>query len=237
VSRARQIAAIAASDPGGATAWLDGGEGRGFFALEVDREIVADDLSALDTVEALWRAEPQYLWFGWLTYEVGVDALIGRAPHARALPGLVLRRYRAALELGERERIHGEQRAGEALISRLDRAEVRSENAQWALGRVRALIDPEDYRARVRRAQEFIAAGDTYQINFTQPFAASWRPEWVGLPIAARAAAVYSALREKTPATMGALLAAEVGRPCARWIVSNSPETLVAVEFARARRR
>ncbi|MFY0542299.1 hypothetical protein [Nannocystis pusilla] len=107
MSRARQIAALAASEPGGALAWLDGGAGRGFVALEPDLEVVADDLTALPTIEALWRSEPGLPWFGWLTYEVGTAALLGRPPTAASLPGLVLRRYRAALELGARERIHG----------------------------------------------------------------------------------------------------------------------------------
>ena len=114
MSRARQIAALAASDPGGALAWLDGGDGRGFFGLEPDVEIVADDLSGLAEVEAMWRAEPQFVWLGWLTYEVGTAALLGRPMRPAPLPGLVLRRYRATLEFGARERIHGEARAAEA---------------------------------------------------------------------------------------------------------------------------
>ncbi|MDC0719317.1 chorismate-binding protein [Nannocystis bainbridge] len=230
MSRARQIAALAASEPGGALVWLDGGDGRGFVALEPDIEIVADDLEGLAAVEALWRAEPEFPWFGWLTYEVGTAALLGRPPVAATLPGLVLRRYRAALELGERERIVGDPRAGAALMARLERGSWPS-GQSWPLGPVEAQVAADDYRARVRQAQAFIAAGETYQINLTQPFVAEWLPEWAGRPLAARAAAVYAALQAATPASMGALLAVETGRPCGRWVISNSPETLLAIEL------
>ena len=230
MSRARQIAALAASEPGGALAWLDGGAGRGFVALEPDLEVVADDLTALPTIEALWRAEPALPWFGWLTYEVGTAALLSRPPTAASLPGLVLRRYRAALELGARERIHGDAAAGADLLARLAAA-TWPWGQGWPLGPVEALVAAEDYRARVRRAQEFIAAGETYQVNLTQPFVARWLPEWARRPVAARAAAVYAAVQAATPASMGGLLALEPGRPCSRWAISNSPETLLAIEL------
>lgn len=231
--RAGQIASLVASEPGGALAWLDGGDGRGFVALEPDVEIVADDLTPLPAIEGLWRAEPEFVWFGWLTYEVGTAALLGRRGQGhRGLPGLVMRRYRAALELGAGERIHGDPRAGAALLARLAASTWPGDHS-WPLGPVRALVDAEDYRCRVRQAQESIAAGETYQINLTQPFVSAWRPEWSGRPLAARAAAVYARLRAATPASMGALLAVDTGRPCGRWVISNSPETLIAIEFGQ----
>ncbi|MCY1062505.1 anthranilate synthase component I family protein [Nannocystis sp. SCPEA4] len=230
MTRARQIAALAASEPGGALAWLDGGDGRGFVALEPDLEVVADDLSALPAIEAAWRAAPEFVWCGWLTYEAGTAALLGRPAPRAALPGLVMRRYRAALELGPTERIHGDPRAGAELRARLAKS-TWPWGQSWPLARVEALVDAGDYRERVRRAQGYIAAGETYQINLTQPFVAGWQPGWQGRPLAARAAAVYAALQAATPATMGALLAVEAGRPCGRWVISNSPETLIAIEL------
>lgn len=228
--RARQIVALAASAPEGALAWLDGGGDRGFVALEPDVEIAADDLTALPAIEQLWRAEPEFVWFGWLTYEVGTAALRGRPAAREALPGLVMRRYRAALEVGPQERILGDRAAGAALLERLA-ASTWPSGQSWPLAPVEARIDSEIYRARVRQAQAYIAAGETYQINLTQPFAARWRPEWADRPLAARAAAVYAQLQAATPASMGALLAVDAGRPCGRWVISNSPETLVAIEF------
>nr|WP_276599771.1 anthranilate synthase component I family protein [Nannocystis sp. SCPEA4] len=141
-----------------------------------------------------------------------------------------MRRYRAALELGPTERIHGDPRAGAELRARLAKS-TWPWGQSWPLARVEALVDAGDYRERVRRAQGYIAAGETYQINLTQPFVAGWQPGWQGRPLAARAAAVYAALQAATPATMGALLAVEAGRPCGRWVISNSPETLIAIEL------
>lgn len=229
-----QILALAAADPGGALAWLDGGDGRGWFGLAADVAIEADDLAGLDAIEAMWRAEPQFVWIGTLSYDVGAAALRGRAPRAGRRAGVVLRRYRAALELGPTPRVHGDARAGARLLARLAEAGPwdRSEGT-WPLGQLRARVTAEDYRARVRAAQAYIAAGDTYQVNLTQAFTAGWAEGWAKRPLAARAAAVYAAVRGATPATMGALLAGGEGRGPAGWVVSNSPETLVAVEFGR----
>lgn len=229
-----QILALVASDPGGALAWLDGGDGRGWFGLEADVSVEGEDLGVLAEVDALWRREPQFVWIGQLSYDVGAAGLLGRAPRAGRRAGVVLRRYRAALELGEEVRVHGDARAGARLLERLRAAPVWRDMLRetWPLGQVEAALDEATYRAQVRRIQEHIAAGETYQANLTQSFAAAWRPEWRGLPLAVRAAAVYAALRAGAPATMGALLAGSEGRGPAGWVVSNSPETLVAVERA-----
>lgn len=233
---AARIVALAASDPGGALAWLDGGDGRGWLGLEPDLTVAADSLQAIAAVEAIWRAEPQFVWIGHLGYDLGADALLGRAPRRGRLPGLCLRRYRAALELGPTPRLHGEARAGARLRARLEGVEPgrgdMSEGA-WPLGQLRARLDAASYRARVRAAQAYIAAGETYQVNLSQAFEAPWREAWSQRPLARRAAAVYGALRGATPAAMGALLAGEEGPAPPLWVVSNSPETLLAVELGR----
>ncbi|HEY8376882.1 MAG TPA: chorismate-binding protein, partial [Nannocystis sp.] len=72
-----------------------------------------------------------------------------------------------------------------------------------------------------------------YQINLTQPFVAPWRPEWAGRPLSERVAAVYARLRARTPASMGALIAVDPGRPCGQWVISNSPETLLTIELGQ----
>jgi anthranilate/para-aminobenzoate synthase component I len=230
---ARQILALAATDPGGALAWLDGGEGRGWLGLEPDLCVEADSLAPLAEIEALWRAEPQFVWIGHLSYEVGTQALLGRPQRTGRLAGLCMRRYRAALELGPRPRLHGSARAGARLRARLDAAVSRDMVDQtWPLGPLRARWSAEVYRAKVRAAQQLITAGETYQVNLTQAFDAPWAEAGAGRTLAARAAAVYGAIREATPATMGALLAGAEGRGAPLWVLSNSPETLLAVEFA-----
>ena len=95
-----RVIGLAASDHGGAFAWLDGGDERGWLGIDADLAVAADSLRSLPAIEALWRAEPQFVWIGHITYDLGADLLLGRAPRVGRLPGLSLRRYRAALEQG-----------------------------------------------------------------------------------------------------------------------------------------
>ena len=233
IDPARQILALAAGDPDGALAWLDGGDGRGWLGLEPDLSVEADSLAPLAEIEALWRAEPEFVWIGHLTYEVGVAALLGRPQPRGRLAGLCMRRYRAALELGPSPRVHGSAGAGARLQARLAAAVPEDRPDQtWPLGPLRARLPAEVYRAQVRAAQALITAGETYQVNLTQAFDAPWTDAGAGRSLAARAAAVYGAIRGTTPATMGALLVGAEGRGAPLWVLSNSPETLLAVEFA-----
>jgi para-aminobenzoate synthetase component 1 len=228
-----RVIGLAASDHGGAFAWLDGGDERGWLGIDADLAVAADSLRSLPAIEALWRAEPQFVWIGHITYDLGADLLLGRAPRVGRLPGLSLRRYRAALELGTRSRLHGDAQAGARLMRRLTEAPVLKDMSlgTWPLGQVAARWRATEYRAKVDAVRAFIAAGETYQVNLSQAFAAPWREAWRRRPLATRAAAVYAALRGATPATMGALLAGAEGKGPPLWVVSNSPETLVSVEL------
>ncbi len=228
-----RVIGLAAADRGGAFGWLDGGDERGWLGIEADLAVAADSLRSLAAIEALWRAEPQFVWIGHIGYDLGADLLLGRAPRVGRLPGLCLRRYRAALELGTTARLHGDAQAGARLLQRLAEVPVRRDMSPgtWPLGQLSARWSATEYRAKVDAVRAFISAGDTYQVNLSQAFAAPWRDEWRGRPLATRAAAVYAALRGATPATMGALLAGGEGQGPPLWVVSNSPETLVSVEL------
>lgn len=229
-----------AGEPG-PLSWLDGGSGRGWFAMEADREVEADSLAPLGAIETLWRADPGRVWMGWMTYELGASSLLGR-PLARGdLPGLVLRRYAATAELrGTRVHAwHGTADAVARLQTRLatvsaspedDAERTRSDDA-WPFGELQAEIEPADYRSTVERAIGYIAAGDTYQVNLSQPFRAAWRSD-AGVPSTGMAAGdTFARLREATPASMGALIEVRPGR----WIVSNSPETLLELDLETRR--
>ena len=86
--------------------------------------------------------------------------------------------------------------------------------------------DPALYLARVRRAKEYIGAGDIYQANLSRPWVV--RPGAApGTPAHARAlepALLYERLRRRNPAPFAALL---------QWdgvsILSSSPERLLRV--------
>jgi aminodeoxychorismate synthase component I len=74
-------------------------------------------------------------------------------------------------------------------------------------------MNAEDYLRMVSRAQEYIAAGDIYQVNLAHRFSGAWSG---GLP---EALAFYARLRECSPAPYGALLCEGE-----RVIASSSPE-------------
>ncbi len=78
--------------------------------------------------------------------------------------------------------------------------------------------DPAAYLARVRRAKEYIGAGDIYQANLSRP----WRIEAAAGRL--QAAPLYARLRQRNPAPFAALL---------QWdgvaLLSSSPERLLRV--------
>lgn len=81
----------------------------------------------------------------------------------------------------------------------------------------------EDYRRRVRRVKDHIAAGDIYQANLSQRFRLPWTLGGMAL---------YDRLRGLSPAPFSGYL-----RVPGLEIVSASPERLLAVEAGRATTR
>jgi len=79
-------------------------------------------------------------------------------------------------------------------------------------------MDAGEYEALVRRAQEYIAAGDIYQVNLAHRFSAGWSGE------AAQAPGFYARLRECSPAPYAALLCGPD-----RIIASSSPELFLRI--------
>ncbi len=75
---------------------------------------------------------------------------------------------------------------------------------------LRSTFEPEGYRQAVRRAIEWIRAGDVYQVNLSQRFETEWTDD---------ALALYLRLRRASPAPFGAYYA---GRGFS--VLSTSPE-------------
>ena len=131
--RAAAIAALAARDPSH-FAWLDGGEtARGFLGVEADLVLEGDDVALLSEADAAWRREPERVWLGWITFDFAADLVLGRAPRARALPGVLLRRYAGALELAPHAGVlgHGDAAAWRPLADAL--ADGAEQDGAWPL--------------------------------------------------------------------------------------------------------
>ncbi|MBV6498620.1 MAG: Isochorismate synthase MenF [Prosthecobacter sp.] len=82
----------------------------------------------------------------------------------------------------------------------------------------RPLVTREEYAAAVRRAQEYIAAGDIYQVNLSHPWFADW-------PEQARALELYQRLRKVSPAPHAAFV--ELGDST---VLSASPELFLKMD-------
>lgn len=220
----RRVLACASAGAYPQLSWLDGGpSGRSVVGLLPAEEVRSDDLSILEDL-------PAGYWLGWLTYEAGVDATLGRTPQARALPGVCLRRFDGLLAWGPGgiERL-GDPAAASDIMNRLEAAAPFDPGA-WPLGRLRSGVDPDEYRRRVEVVLEEIRAGNTYQVNLSQPFRAAFTDAARERPWVHRVAALYHGLRSDTPAPLGGLLF-----DGERALVSNAPETLVHWEGGRVR--
>jgi anthranilate/para-aminobenzoate synthase component I len=83
----------------------------------------------------------------------------------------------------------------------------------------------EDFIARVRRAQEYIAAGDIYQVNLSYPWIAQW-------PAGADPWHYYEALRRVSPSPYGAFM-----RLGDQAVCSASPECFLRMSGNRIQTR
>ncbi len=84
-------------------------------------------------------------------------------------------------------------------------------------------LTAERFQAMVARAQEYIAAGDIYQVNLSHPFVAEWQGD---------SFAFYEALRHYSPAPYAAYL--ELGE---RAVLSSSPESFLQISGGVIRTR
>lgn len=89
--------------------------------------------------------------------------------------------------------------------------------------RLRSHVDKKAYLQAIRRAQDYIAAGDIYQVNLSHRLEGSWHgPTWP----------LYERLRAVSPVPYGAYLALE---NCT--ILSASPERFLRVDDGRVETR
>jgi para-aminobenzoate synthetase component 1 len=172
---------------------------------------------------------------GWIGYETGAapDRVYPKNPDAvPALPAHCFGVYDEALIYD-----HAQQRATLVAADSAGLARLRSLVASAAtpvppglgqsmiynVGPLRPDLDRAAYSAAVARVRDYIAAGDVYQVNFTQRFTATF---------SGSAAALHARLRALSPAPHAAYL--DFGD---HQIVSSTPERLLRVAGRRLETR
>jgi para-aminobenzoate synthetase component 1 len=90
---------------------------------------------------------------------------------------------------------------------------------------------PADFCAAVRRAQDYIAAGDIYQVNLARRLTAPWPDRAGAAPLAAFD--LYTRLRDASPAPYAAYL--DLGGD--RQVISSSPELFIEISGSAIRTR
>jgi len=154
---------------------------------------------------------------GYFSYDYGsaLDGVSTRSPSA--LPALAFGFYDAAVL---HDHITGQTHLVASNPSDLDRVrglvEAPAPSPQsFSAGKLVADLTPEVYADAIERIRNYIAAGDVYQVNFTQRFSASF----IGA-----AASLHLRLRALSPAPHTAFL--DFGD---HQLVSSSPERLLRV--------
>jgi aminodeoxychorismate synthase component I len=152
-----------------------------------------------------------------LTYELGVRLAPRRIAHGTPGPLVVLRRYDPLL-VHDRRRgqwtlltsVRGGKRP--AWLERLARPAPVAP-ARFGAAPLAAAMPAARYRAAVRRILDYLAAGDCYQVNLTQPFTA---------PLSGPPCALFARLARLHPAPHAAYL--DLGDSV---VLCNSPELLL----------
>lgn len=189
----------------------------------------------LDSLERWWldeRTAKQSLpvpfcggWFVFLGYEVAgeIEPRLILPPAPLAWRALALRIPCALIHDRRTERVLAVAEANSAALLDQIEHDARSVDAEWSvsgkqhLSAVVAEEDPAIFLERVRRAQEYIRAGDIYQANLSRP----WR---ITLDRDADISDLYARLCAANPAPFAALV---------QWrqvaLLSSSPERLVSL--------
>lgn len=166
------------------------------------RQIIRADTAAdvIPALAAMQAAQKRGEWLaGYLSYELGyalIPRLIPLMPDERPMPLILMGVFDAPRP-----------------------ADPLPDHADVQLGPARPLWDAGRYRATFARIQDYIAAGDTYQINLTFPMQA----DVSGDPLS-----VYAALAARQPVGEGAFV--DLGGPV---VLSRSPELFFAVDADR----
>jgi para-aminobenzoate synthetase component 1 len=170
-------------------------------------DLSSEGITDLERTGRGWRA-------GWLSYDLGrqVEAMPTLARDDLGLPPLALGRYGAYLEFdhGRRElHLRGEGDAA-PLLEAVRRAPWMDEPVHRPLRGWTSSLPRPRYERAVKRAIDYVRAGDVFQVNLAQRLSAPWS----GDPFA-----LYARLRRTSRAPFAALV-----RLGGADVVSASPE-------------
>jgi para-aminobenzoate synthetase component I len=173
-------------------------------------EVATDGMRAVGRLGGDW-------WAGWLSHDLGreIETLPVEARDDLGLPPLALGRYDTWLEWDhERQvvRVHGDGDATH-LLRALEHPAVAGP-VHESLGGWESSLPRADYERAVRRAMDYIRAGDVFQVNLSQRLSAGW----TGDPFA-----LYGRLRATSPAPFMALV-----RLGGADVISASPERFLS---------
>jgi para-aminobenzoate synthetase component 1 len=164
---------------------------------------------------------------GYLSYEYGaaLDGVAPRAPDDLGLPALAFGFYDSFVvhdHLASTTTLVAPDVASLDALRKLVNAPPRP-LPPCSIGVLKPDLTADTYAAAIARIRDYIAAGDTYQVNFTHRFSA---------PFSGSAAALYERLRSLNPAPHAAYL--DFGD---FQIVSSTPERLLRVTGDRLETR
>jgi para-aminobenzoate synthetase component I len=180
--------------------------GRRSYLAARPAEVVTEGIGALERLGDGW-------WAGWLSHDLGreIESLPVAAADDLQLPLLALGRYEAWLEFDHERREVRAHGAGDARhLTRALREAPRSHLQHDPIDAWYSSLPRAAYERAVRRAIDYIRAGDVFQVNLSQRL----RTSWEGDPFA-----LYGRLRETSPAPFAALV-----RLGGADVISASPE-------------
>jgi para-aminobenzoate synthetase component I len=180
--------------------------GRRSFLASRPQRVATGGLDALDGSSDCWQA-------GWLSYDLGraIETLPDSAADQFQLPPLALGRYPAHLEfdhLRREVRVRGDGDPSH-LVRALEAAAI-DDPVHRSLRSWTSSLSRPAYEAAVRRAIEYIRAGDVFQVNLAQCLGTAWSGDPFGL---------YAQLRRSSPGPFMAFV-----RLAGVDVISASPE-------------
>jgi para-aminobenzoate synthetase component I len=189
---------------------MPGPPGRRSYLAARPSEVATDGMRAIERVGGAW-------WAGWLSHDLGreIERVPVRAADDLRLPPLALGRYEAWVEWDHDNRTV--QIRGDGNASHLLRALAQpgpAEPLHEPLTGWESSLSRPRYEQAVRRAIDYIRAGDVFQVNLSQRLGTGW----AGDPFA-----LYGRLRVTSPAPFMALV-----RLGGADVISASPERFLS---------